>query len=232
MLHSFKHYWVFLVIALVVGTVLLSNKAGVNLSHHHTLPQLDRAGKVSCSGIFSQTCHIRLDTGIKSPEVYQEMLHVINTAKSGDTIYLHLIGNGGLVSSTVQINNVIKQSKAKIITVVEGDVYSVHAFIALMGDEVKIGEGVVFLFHITSAYGQYEEYCANMFIKPDGTHVKDRTQSSYVKCMDFYRLHVYQNQALAIKLFSKVLTETEMYNVLHGHDIILTGEEIKRRLNK
>jgi len=230
MLTSFKNYGIFLIIAALVAGVLLSNKAGVNLTHHHELAQLTQKEKIYCSGIFSKKCHVRLSTAIGKPEIYRELFHLLNTASSRDTIYIYLMGAGGQVQTTLQMYNVIKSSKAKIITVVEGDVYSAHAFIAAMGSQIKIGDHILFLVHTSSAYGKYEKYCEAKNINQKGEHLKDRNQSAYDKCMNYYRMQLKQTNKLIITIFSSILTKEELKMVLEGHDVILTGEELKRRI--
>lgn len=230
MMTSFKTYGIFLVIAIFIGLVLLSDRIWVNITHHHKLPQVSETEKLYCSGILTQTCHVRLSTAIGKPEKYRRILHAMAQAGYGDTIYIYLRGNGGRVDSTIQIYNAIKNSKAKIVTVVEGDVYSAHAMIAAMGDEIKVGKYLLFMIHTSSAYGSYEEYCAKKFIKVDGTHVKDRTQSLYQKCMDIYRARLLQTNAMIHELYSRLLTAEELRAIYEGHDLLLTGEQFNQRL--
>jgi ATP-dependent protease ClpP protease subunit len=221
---SFKNYGIFLLIAMLVGAVLLSNKAGINLRHHHSLPQLTQAEKIYCEGFYYKTCHVRLATEIGKPEQYRELFHLISTAKSGDTVYIHLIGNGGLVSTTVQFYNVIKASKAKIVTVVEGDVYSAHAYIAMMGHKIMIADYVLLLVHNSSAYGSVETICI------DKQGEEDRTHDAYEKCVGYFNMHLLQSDNIMTKLFSKVLTAKEMEKAKKGHDVIITGEQARQRL--
>jgi len=186
-------------------------------------------GSIECTGIVQQVCHIRLTTTISAPENYQD---IFRTIRSADVVYIHLVGNGGQVQTAKQFYNVIKSTKAKVITVVEGDVYSAHAFITMMGDEIIIGDNVTMLIHTSSILGAYKKYCSSNNINEDGTHKLDRGQSAYDKCIDFYSKGLAQTERLIFTLFSRVLTMKEYKQVIAGHDIILTGEEVRKRLNK
>lgn len=223
---SFKTYGIFLLIAIIIGSILLSNRAGINLHHEHKMPVFN-TNLMTCSGFFKETCHIRLTTQISNPENYQTILDKISTADEGDVFVFHLIGNGGRVDTVIQFYNVIKNSKAKVIMIVEGDVYSGHALIAAMGDELIVGDNVLFLVHTTSAYGIYKEHCKKNF-----KGKKDRDQSAYDKCMNYYEQHIIQTNSLIIKLYSKYMTPEQLARAISGYDVIITGEDIKKRLNK
>lgn len=222
---SFKNYGIFLIIAIFVGTVLLSNKAGVNLTHHHQLPQLTQKEKIYCKGIFNQVCQIRLTTSINNRENYREVMQLLATAKSGDVIYFYLAGNGGRIDAETQLYNEIQRSKAKIVMVVTGDVYSAHANLSLMGDELQVGDYVLFMFHRSSAYGLVDSYCEAKF-----KDKKDRTQDAVAKCKQFLNEHLKVDKRIVTEIMSRILNPDEIKRVLAGHDVYLTGEEIKKRL--
>ena len=223
---SFKNYGIFLVIAIFVGSVLLSNQAGVNLTHHHKLPQLTQTQKISCTGFFKKTCHVRLTTSIGKPEEYRQVFHLLATAKKGDVINFYMIGNGGQVSTTIQFYNAIKKTKAKTVAIVQGDVYSAHAFISMMMDEIEIGQNVMFLFHHSSAYGQTLKYCNSQQGKTD------RGRSAYTKCIDYFNNHLEGFGTLITKLTGKYLTQDELTRTLTGYDVIIPGYILKVRIAK
>ena len=223
-LNSIKNYGIFLVIALFVGAVLLSNKAGVNLTHHHNLPMFAKQ-KIVCTGTFTRVCHVRMTTAVGDPEKYRDFLHILATAKKGDTIYMYLIGNGGQVRTLVQITNAIKSTKGKVIAVVQGSVYSAHAALATAAHGTRIGDSVLFLFHRSSLYGQEEARCKKFVNK------KDRKQDMFSKCINFVQMHLKKDEQFIRTGYGKYLTQAELRAVLEGYDVIITGEEMNRRLN-
>lgn len=226
MIKSIKTYGVFLIVAIIIAAVLLSNEAGVNLKHQHNMPFFNGTNMMKCEGVFTETCRVRLTTQIGNPESYQEIFDKISNADKGDTFVFYLAGNGGQVRTVIQFYNVIKNTKAKVIMVVEGDVYSGHAMLAAMGHKLIIGDNVLFLVHTTSAYGIYEKHCNKFKSKTD------RSRSSYDKCINFYKNHVVQTNSLIITLFSKYLTSEELARAISGYDVIITGEELKKRIGK
>lgn len=226
MFESFKHYGIFLLIAAFLGTVLLSQKGGINVLLHPDLSALMTTQKIYCKGVVNQTCQVRLTTVVGDPEQYRDILNLLDTANSGDRIDFYLIGNGGQVRTEVQLLNAIKTTKAKVVMHVQGDVFSAHAALALTGDELKVGKYVLFLFHRSSAYGSVDQYC-------EGSKGKlDRTKDAYKKCVEFLNMSLVQDEAEVRELLSKVLTPDEIKRVLDGDNVILTGEVVQERLKK
>ena len=221
----FNYGGMFFLGVLVMGGVLLSNKAGVNFSHHHSLPAFDK-NKIMCSGTFAKTCHIRLGTKITKPEDYRDVLHLLTTASKEDKIYFYLIGQGGQVWTLMQLANSIQNSKAQTVAVVEGDVYSAHAFLAFTMKKIVIRDNVVFMFHASSAYGNAKNYCA----KNKGK--LDRTRDAYKKCLDFFDVHLRQSNAFIGRIMRQYLTNDELFRVLTGYDVYVTGEEFKKRMKR
>lgn len=222
MLESFKHYGIFLVIAIVVASVLLSNKAGVNLTHHHNLPQLIQKNKVYCSGVIFKHCSVRLTTEIGPRETYQDVLQLLSDASRFDTITFYLSGNGGQVHSLIQLVNGIKHTKAHTIAVVEGDVYSAHADLAIAMDELVVGRFVNFIFHRSSAYGQHA-----VCDKAKGQ--QDRMQDLEQKCKDYLEAHLRVDAQLIRVQLGRYLTPDEIERVLDGEDVIINGDVMASR---
>lgn len=225
MFQSFKHYGIFLLIAVFIGSVLLSNKAGVSLTHHHNLPQIAQQNKIYCSGTFSKKCSVRLTSGIGNAEQYQEILQLLSDASASDTVVFYLAGNGGQTASEIQLINAIKYTKAHTIAIVEGSVYSAHADLAISTKEVIVRDYLVFMFHRSSAYGQ-EGNCA----KHKGK--KDRKQDLEAKCHQYYAEANRQDEEFAHKHYAKYLTQEEIKRVLDGHDVFITSDQMKQRIKQ
>lgn len=223
MLESFKHYGVFLVIALFIGSVLLSNRAGVNLTHHHNLPQMAQKNKVYCSGLLFKHCSVRLTTSITTPEDYQEVLEVLSDAGRLDTITFYLHGGGGQGDSMVALINGIKATKAHTVAVVQGDVQSAHAALAISMDEMQVGDNLFFMFHRSSLYGKDKEICDQYKDKTD------RTQSLEDKCKAVMAAQTNIDVAIAKVLYSRYLTDAEVARVLAGNDVIIESDDMKNR---
>lgn len=72
-----------------------------------------------------------------------------------NTINVRINSPGGDVFDGIAIYNRLKQHKAKKVVYIDGLAASIASIIALAGDEVKIGEGALFMVHLpwTFAYG-------------------------------------------------------------------------------
>lgn len=221
MLESFKHYGIFLVIAIFVGGVLLSNRAGVNLTHHHELPLFDKQ-LIVCTGVYYKSCQVRINTEVTKPEDFKPVLSLLSEAKTGDTIIFYLMGNGGRGDSMTQLVYGIKHSKAHTISVVEGDVYSAHAYLMTATNELYINPFAVVMFHRGSLYG-------NPKICDDQKGKVDRGRDAYEKCHQLLAALLKQDAQLVYYLLMGVLTEKEINQVLNGEDVYLTGQDLINR---
>lgn len=72
-----------------------------------------------------------------------------------NTLHVRINSPGGDVFDGVAIYNRLKQHKAKKIVYIDGLAASIASIIALAGDEIKIGEGALYMIHLpwTMAYG-------------------------------------------------------------------------------
>lgn len=218
MFSSFKHYGIFLVIAIFVGGVLLSNRAGVNLTHHHELPLFDKQ-LIVCTGVYYKSCQVRIDTEVTKPEDFKPVLSLLSEAKTGDTITFYLAGNGGRGDSMSQLIYGIKHSKAHTVSVVEGDVYSAHAYLMTATNELYINPFAVVMFHRGSIYG-------NPNICDSAIGKKDRGHDAEPKCQQLLAALLVQDEQLVYYLLMDVLTEQEIKRVINGEDVYLTGQDL------
>lgn len=76
-----------------------------------------------------------------------------------NTIHVRINSPGGDVFDGVAIYNRLKQHKAKKIVYIDGLAASIASIIALAGDEVKMGDGALYMIHLpwTFAYGNRME---------------------------------------------------------------------------
>ena len=72
-----------------------------------------------------------------------------------NTINVRINSPGGDVFDGIAIYNRLKQHKAKKVVYIDGLAASIASIIALAGDEIKIGEGALYMVHLpwTFAYG-------------------------------------------------------------------------------
>lgn len=179
------------------------------------------AVKLTCK---EHVCHARFSQNIVDPKQYVDFLSEIDYLTAKDTLYIHLAGYGGRADSMFQIIGVLNRSPAKVISVVEGGVYSAHAMIAISSDSMVIDKSSMFLFHKGSRGVSNEEACA------EDKGKLDRGQDAFTKCMDFLSMVDSISERSAAILMQRVLTNQEIKLVFQGHDILISGEEMIDRL--
>lgn len=180
---------------------------------------------ITCTETLSRVCDVRLSSVIVGNEKYRKLNDILIQANARNTVRFRLAGNGGRISTLIQLMNSIKETKAKTIMIVEGDVYSAHAMLALSGDQIIIKENVMFLFHHSSALNT--DAC-DQYDKDS----KDRGISMQQKCRNFVKNHLTIFQKYLINSLQHVLTKQEMKDMLEGHDIIIPGDELRDRLQR
>jgi len=179
---------------------------------------------LQCLKLYKETCNVRLARTIGSQENYTELLQKLSSAKSEDVFNFYLSGNGGQSVSMVLISNGMRSTKAQVNVVVDGPVYSAHAFIALSGKTIDIKPGALFLFHRTSLYGKVNKVCSCFVGK------LDRTVDAHKKCLKVLTGITTTFYKFADDLVKDILTVEEREEMKQGHDIVISGEDMKKRL--
>ncbi len=213
--------------AAIMASVLLSNKAGINLHHNHKI-HITKSYTLKCDGLISKNCSVFFTRTIGHTENYSGLITYLGKASARDTIKFYITGNGGYVHSTLALYIAIKQSKAKTITIVTGDVYSGHAVLAVAGKEIVVkNKHAIILFHRSSIYsvedGWKECYDRHAFRR-------DRRQSATAKCMAYIDALLAQDKHFIESTYGKLLTADELHRVLIGWDVLLTGAELQLRI--
>lgn len=183
----------------------------------------------TCQG---PVCNVYLTNSIGDENKYIDLYNLIENAPEGQTIRLHLSGNGGYMSTVYHLANAIAQSKAEIDTIIEGPVYSAHAFISMLGRKITILPSSQFLFHLPAIELQTGvtvlPYQSCLMYNGD----TDRGQDAEQKCIDVNK----GEQAIFDKLFDlymrPYLTKDEAARVYQGYDVIISGIEMQKRLTK
>ncbi|MBV8049216.1 MAG: Clp protease ClpP [Paludibacterium sp.] len=145
---------------------------------------------------------------IGEPIHYTDLLYTLRSASSSDLILLHLNTPGGNFDTGLQIINNISASEAHVLTVLEARAYSMGAMIFLAGDELIVHDTCQLMFH---------NYSSALF-------GKGNEQQAQVGAVS--------------KWFGKVmrqvcrpfLTDEEVDHILHGEDIWMDSDDIRRRL--
>lgn len=180
-------------------------------------------------------CDVYLASDIVDQGKYNQLYYLIESAPANGVIYMHLQGNGGHMSTVMRLRGVYGISRAKIVSVVEGPVYSAHAFIAMLSNKLIIMPNTLFLFHMP-AYQRFDDrgrpiggplmykvYCNTM----RGT---DRGVNARLKCLQDSA----QENNMYLNLFRETvfpyLTPNEINRMLKGEDIMINGSEMAKRL--
>ena len=187
---------------------------------------------INCNG--ELRCDVYLSDSIENSEKYIELYKLINTAPSNSVIFMHLSGYGGHMDTVLRLANCYEHTNAKIISIVEGPVMSAHGFIAMLANNIVIADHSIFLFHLP-AYQKidkngklignpelYREFCR----KQKGT---DRGINNVQKCLGVSKQMdiVYQN--LFNKYVYPYMTKKEREKMLKGYDVIIQGNEMRKR---
>lgn len=209
--------------ALIISPVLVIIGLGMYASPSILNFNSDKAINIQCTGKVFETCHVYFSSQIEKPEEYVELRLRLHTATVGDRYYLHLAGNGGSADGEIAIINAIKDTSAKVISIVEGPVHSAHAYIAIAGHGLIVSPMSYFMFHHVNVYRSANLFC-NRYVGST-----DRSQSLYAKCVYYIIAGVGLADSVIDKYASKYLTKDEVKYIREGHDLYISGVEMKRR---
>ena len=154
-----------------------------------------------------RTTDIYLTDNISYPSEYNKMCYVLDTARTGDVVTIHINNGGGSIDSAFQIINSMKNSKAHIIGKLSGTVASASTVISLYCHELIVADFTAFMIH---------NYSGGVVGK--GHEIKAQ--------QDFVDREL--NTAFR-SIYSGFLTEKEMSQVINGRDIWIGKDEILSR---
>jgi ATP-dependent protease ClpP protease subunit len=163
---------------------------------------------------------IYLNDKIGSYYSFRDTIRTLDQAHCGDAVYFHLAGTGGNVETAWLLINHIKECKACVTMLVEAPCYSAHAYIATSGDRLVMSPYTFLMFHTTSLYG-YDPS------KAIGT---DRTVPNTEHMKRFYDTQMYETNKMIMD--NPWLTNGEKFQIMTGHSIYLTREDIVIRSKK
>lgn len=169
-------------------------------------------------------CHIYLLSQIMAPETYKEEYKLLSERKDGDIVYLHLSGPGGQGDGLVYLVNAIRNSKAKVVSMIDGSVASADAVLAVMNKDVIITGDAYIWFHNISLSNMVNETC-------ESEQGRDRGIAQYTKCMENTpKLVAFYNSVINQYVYP-LLTKEERVLYDQGHDIIIDSKELRNRLD-
>ena len=153
--------------------------------------------------------HFYISEEIQDPNLYIDMIHCFNVAGPNDIIYLHLNTSGGRLDTGVQIINAMKNSQAKVVTILECMAYSLGTLIFLSGHELVVNDNCVMMLHNFKGgvIGKGNELTSQL----DAT----------VKWFNM----------LAKEIYIPFLTEDEFNRIIKGEDLWMQSDEIRKRLD-
>ena len=172
-------------------------------------PQKPIPYTVYVSEITAKDVHVFISEKIGAPEDYTNLIHQIQTSSSNDTIYIHLNTPGGRIDTGVQIINAMKQSSARIITVLDGTAASMGALIFIAAEEFIINDHCRLMFH---------NYSGGVAGK--GHEIISAVESTTEWAGELYR-----------DLCIPFLTEEECEGIIQGKDMWCNSEEVRIRAN-
>ena len=166
-----------------------------------------------------QRCDVYLLSQIQAPSDYQDLAKTLSKLTTNDTVYLHLAGPGGQGDGLVFLVNAITSTKAHIISQIDGSVASADAVL----DVIINGDAYIW-FHNISLSNMVNETC-------ESEQGRDRGVAQYTKCMeDMPKLVSFYNSVINRYVYP-LLTKEERVLYDQGHDIIIDGKELRKRLD-
>ena len=152
---------------------------------------------------------ITLNDEIGVASEYSELIALLKFANENDVVEIEINNNGGCVDTALQIKNAISECKAHVITCLNVAAHSAASVVMLAGHSYKIGKYASMVIH---------EGFSGLSGKP----------SDIRKHIDFYNK---QLDRIVTEVYSEILTEEEIKQVLNGLELILDDTELMKRLN-
>lgn len=152
---------------------------------------------------------VTLNDLVDNPSSYAELIALLNFAEEGDTIQIEINNSGGNLLTALQISNAMRACKAHVITHLNVEASSAAGIIFLSGGSYVVGKYGSILVH-------------------EGTFGLAAKPSDMRKHVEFYNK---QLDRVVKDVYSEILTENEINQVLNGLELILDDVELMKRLN-
>lgn len=172
-------------------------------------PMIQDQCPVMHSTITTNVFDVILDDNIREPAYYRDAFQVFRQAQRGDRINLILNNSGGRLDSAVCFVNLMKETDAEVVAILEGETHSAASIIAL------------------NAHGIEVKPYASMMIH----HASFGSGGTVQNVMDHVNFTSKQTERLIRETYQFFLTESELDEVIRNREIWLTDEEIGERLD-
>lgn len=212
---------------------MLQRAASVAIAMIIALSLLSLHDKVFAAG---RVFDMWVPTHINNQPQFYQFFTVLKEAGKDDIVNIYLQGLGGNVQTGLNLINFTKKSKATINTIVYGNVYSMHAILAISLPNLQIlDKEALFLFHVPARTnkqlsGNYmgTDYCDMAHILPTIDRGTTKKENCYkiIKAEDKYFSNYNK------KVLSKALSVEELKKYYEGHDVIVPAKVIERRLKR
>lgn len=179
------------------------------MSEDMVFPMLQEQCPVMHSTLSTNVFDIILDDNIREPAYYRDAFQVFRQAQRGDRINLILNNSGGRLDSAVCFVNLMNETDAEVVAVLEGETHSAASIIAL------------------NAHGVEVKPYASMMIH----HASFGSGGTVQNVMDHVNFTSKQTERLIRQTYQFFLTESELDEVIRNREIWLTDEEIGERLD-
>lgn len=156
----------------------------------------------------SNTYDIYLSHYIDEAFNFQILLETLRKATKNDKVVIHINSPGGYIDSCLQIINSMKECKAEITTIIEGEACSAGSIIFLAGDERLVREHCLMLCHY---------YSGGMRGKGNELISRAKFQDEFFK--KFFR-----------KIYKGFMTKEEIEKMIGGEDFWFDADEVHKRL--
>ena len=146
------------------------------------------------------------------PIFYAEIFHIFRLADPGDIVHIYINSPGGDISTLCSFSAAIEETKAAVITHIDGSADSAAFVLAFMGDEIELSEFAQMMSHNVSMstsrtnMANLEKYAKNTKIMYKG---------------------------MLEKYCYRILTQEEINSICeNGTEIHLSSKECEERLKK
>lgn len=140
---------------------------------------------------------------------YVKLFDMIRSASPNDIIRININSPGGSLVTGLQLLNSMRESEAHIITVLDGEAFSLAPLILLAGDEIVVNDHSALMFHNYS-WGNVGK----------GNETRERQMASDRQYKSMLKAYA-----------SPFLSDDEIDRVIRGEDLYYTTDEIRERLD-
>ena len=167
-------------------------------------------------------CDLFLGPVIGSDDNYVKLFEQLPLLPAKTVLVVHLAGRGGLVSSMDRLISALRTTKAQVIGLVEGEVASAHATLAISIPKLYSNPHTLFMFHKPALQNgvTIKQVCSEY------KGQKDRGIDVELKCLNDMEAHIEAGTAHILELLDGKLTKEEIQKFKQGHDIYKTAKEL------